>query len=109
MTRWDAGGIFLFCIGAFTIGSLFCGIAPDQAAQITGLRGMFRTSGGIIGIASMVLVLSLATDQAAALRTMFLVLSVLLLISIPMAMVVPDSAKARRLESIRTEEPFKVA
>lgn len=87
-------------------------LAPDQAAQITGLRGMFRTMGGIIGIASVVLVLSLSQDRAAALSHTFLVLSALTLVTIPLTLVIPDTARDRRRQSTPREveavlEPVK--
>jgi MFS family permease len=74
-------------------------LAPDQSAQITGLRGMFRTMGGIIGIASVVLVLSLSPDQGTALANVFKVLSGLILVTIPLTLVIPDTARDRRRQA----------
>lgn len=79
-------------------------LAPDQVAQVTGLRGMFRTLGGIIGVASVVLVLSLSGDRAEALGHIFVVLSVIALVTIPLTLVIPDTARDRRRTDVIKKE-----
>ncbi|MBI4493419.1 MAG: MFS transporter [Chloroflexi bacterium] len=71
-------------------------LAPDKAAAISGLRGMFRQSGGIIGISSIVLALSFFDDKAAGLRASFLVLALVLQMAIPLTLMIPEAAHRRR-------------
>jgi MFS family permease len=84
-------------------------LAPEQVAQVTGLRGMFRTLGGIVGIASVVLVLSLSADRAEALSHIFVVLSGLTLITIPLAMAIPDAARERHRQAVLEKAALKAA
>ncbi|MCL5962068.1 MAG: MFS transporter, partial [Chloroflexi bacterium] len=70
-------------------------LLPERTAAITGLRGMFRISGGIIGISSIVLALSFFNDQAAGMRTIFLALAFFLLAGVPLALTIPDTARER--------------
>jgi MFS family permease len=71
-------------------------LLPERAAVVTGIRGMFRSTGGIIGTAFIVLALELSPDKAAGMRTIFGVLAVLLLITVPLTFAIPDTARARR-------------
>jgi len=64
--------------------------APDKAASITGIRGMFRLAGGTISISCVVLALSLFSDQAAGLDTIFLVFAAILLVSVPLVLMIPE-------------------
>lgn len=73
-------------------------LLPDRAAAITGLRGMFRHTGGIVGVSTTTLVLSFFTDQAAGMQAIFLAAALLLQLTIPLAMMIPDSARQRLLE-----------
>jgi hypothetical protein len=63
---------------------------------VTGIRGMFRSTGGIIGTAFIVLALELSPDKAAGMRTVYAVLAVLLLTTVPLTLAIPDTARARR-------------
>jgi EmrB/QacA subfamily drug resistance transporter len=72
---------------------------PERTAVITGIRGVFRSTGGVIGTAAIVLGLELAPDKAAGLRTIFVVLAGLLLLTVPLTLAIPDSARARRVKS----------
>jgi EmrB/QacA subfamily drug resistance transporter len=71
-------------------------LLPERAAVVTGIRGMFRSTGGILGTAFIVLALELSPDKAAGMRTIYAVLALLLLITIPLTLAIPDTARARR-------------
>ena len=71
-------------------------LLPERAAVVTGIRGVFRSTGGVIGTAFIVLGLELSPDKAAGMRTIYGVLAVLLLTTVPLTLLIPDSARARR-------------
>lgn len=71
-------------------------LMPDAVARITGLRGMFRTTGGVLGTASIVLFLSHYKDQGVGLEHVFLGLSLMVLLVIPPIFLIPDNARLRR-------------
>lgn len=71
-------------------------LAPERAAMITGIRGMFRNLGGVIGTALMVVTLELAPDKAEGLRQTFIVLSVMLALTALLTLLIPDTARDRR-------------
>ncbi len=75
-------------------------LLPSRAAAISGLRGMFRMTGGIMGVSVFVLVLSFFPDNAAGMRTIFLGAGLFLQLTIPLSLMIPDSAKERRRERI---------
>ncbi len=70
-------------------------LAPQQAAELTGLRSMFRMTGGVIGIAGVVTALSFFPDQGEGLAKIFLVLAGILLLTVPLTLMIPDTAKAK--------------
>ncbi|MFN8512886.1 MAG: MFS transporter [Thermomicrobiales bacterium] len=70
-------------------------LAPKQAAELTGLRSMFRMTGGVIGIAGVVTALSFFPDQGEGLARIFLVLAGILLLTVPLTLMIPDTAKAK--------------
>jgi MFS family permease len=72
-------------------------LAPTKAAEITGLRGMFRMTGGILGIAMVVTVLSFFPNQGEGLTKIFLVLAGILLLTVPLTLMIPDTARERYL------------
>lgn len=73
-------------------------LLPERTAVVTGIRGVFRSTGGVIGTAAIVLGLELAPDKAAGLRTIFMILAALLLVTVPLTLAIPDTARARRRE-----------
>jgi EmrB/QacA subfamily drug resistance transporter len=75
-------------------------LLPERAAVITGIRGVFRSTGGVIGTAFIVLALELSPDKAAGMRTIYAVLAVLLLTTVPLTFMIPDTARARRLARV---------
>jgi MFS family permease len=78
--------------------------APDKAASITGIRGVFRLAGGTISISCVVLALSFFQDQAAGLDMMFLVFTGVLLLTMPLVLLIPEAAPASpQLRVLRPE------
>jgi EmrB/QacA subfamily drug resistance transporter len=65
-------------------------LMPEKISAISGLRGMFRMAGGIMGVAGVVLTLSRFIDPAAGFRVVFLGLGLLLLVSLPLIREVPE-------------------
>jgi EmrB/QacA subfamily drug resistance transporter len=65
-------------------------LLPDRAGVISGMRGMFRSTGGIVGTAVIVVILSLSEDQAAGLRMAFTAYGLLLLAAIPLTLLIPE-------------------
>jgi MFS family permease len=63
---------------------------PDRAGVISGMRGMCRSTGGIIGTAVIVLMLELSEDKAAGMRMMFTAYGLTLLLAIPLTLLIPD-------------------
>lgn len=71
-------------------------LMPEKISAIAGLRGMFRQSGGIIGTAVIVLVLSRFPNKADGFRAVFLGAGILLLLALPLIRLVPESSGALR-------------
>jgi EmrB/QacA subfamily drug resistance transporter len=65
-------------------------LAPDQLGAIAGLRGMFRQSGSIIAVSVMTAVAANSANPAMAQAHGFVVLSVLMLASVPLIFTIPD-------------------
>jgi EmrB/QacA subfamily drug resistance transporter len=70
-------------------------LMPSRAAVIAGLRGLFNSTGGVIGTAIIVLWLALSSDKAAGLQTVFSVLGLVMVLSIPLVLLIPDRARER--------------
>jgi MFS family permease len=68
-------------------------LAPHQAAAMTGIRSMFRLTGGALSIAAIVLALSFFPDQAAGFSTIFVVLAAVVLAAAPLVFLIPDGAR----------------
>jgi MFS family permease len=79
-------------------------LLPERAAVVTGIRGVFRSTGGVIGTAAIVLALELSPDKAAGLRTIYGALAVLLLTTIPLTLLIPDTARVRRRKQLAASE-----
>ena len=77
-------------------------LLPDRVGVVAGLRQFFRQVGGMIGTASIVVWLSLSPDKAAGIRSIYTFLGLLLIITIPLAFLIPDSARERRLRETGT-------
>ena len=72
-------------------------LAPGKAAALTGLRGMFRQTGGVIAIGAIVLALSFFPDRAQGMSVIFRVLAGILLLTVPLTWMIPDTARERYL------------
>lgn len=65
-------------------------LMPDKIAAITGLRGMFRQTGGVIGTSAIVLVLSRFPDRVAGFHVVFLGVTAVLVLATLLIRGVPD-------------------
>jgi EmrB/QacA subfamily drug resistance transporter len=65
-------------------------LAPDQAAAITGLRGMFRQSGAITAVSVTTAVLARSAHPGITQAYVFAVFAVILVVLIPMVRLVPE-------------------
>ncbi len=65
-------------------------LAPDQAASIAGLRGMFRQSGAIIAISVTTAILARSQDPGAVHADLLLAFAALLILILPLLFLVPD-------------------
>ncbi len=72
-------------------------LMPHRVATITGVRGMFRQTGGAIGIAISSLLLESINNMARGFTVVFIGLSVLLLMTIPAIFAMPRAAEAEPL------------
>ncbi|MDO8673887.1 MAG: MFS transporter [Dehalococcoidia bacterium] len=79
-------------------------LMPDKVAAVVGLRGMFRSTGGVFGTAIIILALSHVEDKAAGMQTIFLVLSVVVLLVVPVVFMMPDTARQRRVAARNQRE-----
>jgi EmrB/QacA subfamily drug resistance transporter len=71
-------------------------LVPQKVAAVTGMRGMFRITGGVFGTAVVVLALSHFQDKAEGLQRIALVFAGLLMLLIPIIFMIPDSARERK-------------
>jgi EmrB/QacA subfamily drug resistance transporter len=78
-------------------------LLPERAAVISGVRGLFRSTGGVIGTAVIVLWLELSPDKAAGMRQIFTILGLLMLSTAPLVFLIPDGARDRRRAAEREE------
>jgi EmrB/QacA subfamily drug resistance transporter len=84
-------------------------LLPDRAGVISGMRGMFRSTGGIIGTAVIVVILEMSQDKAAGLRVMFTAYGLLLLAAIPLTLLIPDLSRGRLRGGDRAGGPSRRA
>jgi len=71
-------------------------LVPDRIAAVTGLRGMFRSVGGTVGTAIIVLIVARAPDQTVGLERSFLVLAGASVVAALMTLGVPARSPRRR-------------
>ncbi|HET9015999.1 MAG TPA: DHA2 family efflux MFS transporter permease subunit [Thermomicrobiaceae bacterium] len=83
-------------------------LLPEAVARITGLRGMFRNTGGVLGTAALVLVLAHFKDQGHGLQVIFASLALLNLLVIPPIFLIPDTVRSRRGDAPSKVEPVTV-
>ena len=72
-------------------------LMPEKVATITGLRGMFRSVGGAIGISLITIILHSSSTPAHGFRTTFVSFGLGLLLTIPLVFLMPTGKKGRRL------------
>ncbi len=65
-------------------------MAPENTAAVAGLRGMFRQSGGITGIALITAIVARSADPGLALAHAFAVLAVVLVCLLPAVFLISD-------------------
>jgi EmrB/QacA subfamily drug resistance transporter len=65
-------------------------LAPEQAAAVAGLRGMFRQSGGISAISITAAIVARSNDPGIAQARIFMVFAAVLLCSLPLVLLVPE-------------------
>ncbi len=68
-------------------------LMPDRVATIVGLRGMFRTVGGALGISTITLILHLSGSPAVGFRITFLAFGLTLLVAMPLAFLMPSGRR----------------
>jgi EmrB/QacA subfamily drug resistance transporter len=74
-------------------------LMPEKIAAISGLRGMFRQTGGVIGTSLIILFLSFCQDKGAGFRTVFTGMAIFLLLATPLIKIVPDGRGIERKEN----------
>ena len=72
-------------------------LIPEKVAAASGIRGMFRFTGGTLGTGALILVLSHFPDKAVGLQYIFLFFSFMMLALIPIVFLIPDTARQRHL------------
>jgi MFS family permease len=75
-------------------------ILPEKVAAAAGMRAMFRVIGGVMGTATVTLILSYFPDKAAGMQDIYLGFAVLQLLLIPVVFLIPDAARDRNKRSI---------
>lgn len=65
-------------------------LAPEHAAAIAGLRGMFRQAGGISAVSITAAIVARSADPGIAQSRIFLVFAAILLCSLPLVVLVPE-------------------
>jgi MFS family permease len=68
-------------------------LMPEKVATITGLRGMFRSVGGVFGISLITIILHLSATPATGFRIVFIGFGLGLLLAIPLAFLMPSGRK----------------
>jgi EmrB/QacA subfamily drug resistance transporter len=102
-SRWDIAGILAFLI-------LFCGIGagvvnpaannacielmPEKVATIVGLRGMFRTVGGALGISLITFILHISPNPVTGFSVIFILFGIALACVIPLAFLMPSGKRS---------------
>ncbi|HXG36469.1 MAG TPA: MFS transporter [Dehalococcoidia bacterium] len=76
-------------------------LIPEKVAAVAGLRGMFRSTGGVLGTATVTLVLSRFNDKALGMEYIFLFLALGLSLLLPLIFLIPDLAKQRQVAAAR--------
>jgi len=70
-------------------------LMPDKVATITGLRGMFRTVGGILGISSITMILHLSSDPVTGFWIAFTSFGIGMLLGLPLIYMMPEGRERK--------------
>jgi MFS family permease len=65
-------------------------LAPDHAAAVAGLRGMFRQAGAITAISVTAAIVARSADPGLAQAHVFLVYAAILIAALPLVFLVPE-------------------
>jgi hypothetical protein len=65
-------------------------LAPEQAAAIAGLRGMFRQAGAISAVSITAAIVARSADPGLAQAHVFLVFAAIVICSLPLVLLVPE-------------------
>lgn len=65
-------------------------LMPEKVATITGLRGMFRSVGGALGISFITIILHLSSTPTQGFKIAFITFGLVLLCSIPLVFLMPE-------------------
>ena len=68
-------------------------LMPEKVATITGLRGMFRSVGGAIGISLITMILHLSSTPVKGFRVTFFCFGLVLLFTIPLVFLMPSGRR----------------
>jgi EmrB/QacA subfamily drug resistance transporter len=79
-------------------------LVPEKVASVSGMRGMFRITGGILGTACTVLTLSFYQDKAVGLQHVAIFFGVLLLSLIPVIWMIPENSGVKSEKKSTTVE-----
>jgi EmrB/QacA subfamily drug resistance transporter len=74
-------------------------LMPHRVSSITGIRGMFRQSGGAVSIAIVSLLLHNIPDMAHGFAVVFFGLAIVMLVTTPLVFAMPDAPKSPFLAS----------
>jgi MFS family permease len=72
-------------------------LMPEKVATITGLRGMFRTVGGALGVSFITIILHSTSDLANGFRITFISFGLGLLFAIPLVFFMPAGKKEAKI------------
>jgi EmrB/QacA subfamily drug resistance transporter len=72
-------------------------LMPEKVATITGLRGMFRTVGGALGVSLITIILHSTSDLANGFRITFISFGLGLLVAIPLVFFMPAGTKEAKI------------
>jgi MFS family permease len=70
-------------------------LMPEKVATITGLRGMFRTVGGVLGISLITMILHLSSDPVTGFRIAFTSFGLGMILGLPLILLTPDGREGR--------------
>ena len=65
-------------------------LMPDKVATITGLRGMFRTVGGVLGVSLITMILHLSSNPVAGFKIAFTSFGLGMFLGLPLIFMMPD-------------------